>query len=291
MTAAHDGVIDIIAARERPLDGLAVRRLLPTARRKTVGPWIFLDHMGPNQFAPGDGMNVRPHPHIGLATVTYLFEGEILHRDSLGNVQTITPGDINLMVAGRGITHSERERPEVRHRAHRLHGLQLWLALPEADEGGEPAFLHYGAAELPKVVIGGVAARVMMGAAWGVRSPVRSYSGALYAEAELRAGQSLRLPQVPELALYTASGTLSANATPLPEHALAVLDGPTGVTVRAATDARIALIGGEAIGPRFIDWNFVASTKARIAQAREDWMQQRFPKVVGDEVEFIPLPQ
>jgi len=291
MSTIGDGVIEIIEARERPLDGLAVRRLLPTARRKTVGPWIFLDHMGPVDFKPGHGMNVRPHPHIGLATVTYLFEGEILHRDSLGNTQTITPGDINLMVAGRGITHSERERPEVRERAHRLHGLQLWLALPEADEDGDPAFLHYAGADLPRASIDGVTARVMMGAAWGVRSPVRSYAGALYAEADLRAGQSLRLPPVPELALYAASGSLSAGATALPEHALSVLDGPAGVTVRATSDARIALIGGEPIGQRFIDWNFVASTKERIVQAREDWTRQRFPKVVGDAVEFIPLPK
>lgn len=284
-------LIEIIEARERPLDGFSVRRLLPTARRKTVGPWIFLDHMGPADFPPGQGINVRPHPHIGLATVTYLFEGEILHRDSLGNTQTITPGDINLMVAGRGITHSERERPEVRERAHRLHGLQLWLALPEADENGDPAFLHYGADELPRMEIQGVQARVMMGSAWGVSSPVRSYACALYAEAHLQAGQSLQLPKTPELALYTAHGTLAVDTTTLPEFALTVLDGPAGVTVRATSDARIALIGGEPIGRRYIDWNFVASTKERIAQAREDWTQQRFPKVVGDEVEFIPLPK
>ncbi|MCZ2103738.1 MAG: pirin family protein [Burkholderiales bacterium] len=290
MTTTNDGVIERITARERPLDGFSVRRLLPTARRKTVGPWIFLDHMGPARFAPGQGIDVRPHPHIGLATVTYLFEGEILHRDSLGNTQAITPGDINLMVAGRGITHSERERPEVRASAHRLHGLQLWLALPDADEDGDPAFLHYAAAALPQVSVDDVAARVMMGSAWGATSPVRSYAGALYAEAHLRAGQSLRLPQAPELALYAASGTLVAGATALPEFALAVLDGPAGVTVRATSDARIALIGGEPVGQRYIDWNFVASTRERIARAREDWTQQRFPKVVGDAVEFIPLP-
>jgi len=291
MTTAHDGVIDLLTARERPLDGLAVRRLLPAARRKTVGPWIFLDHMGPARFAPGDGINVRPHPHIGLATVTYLFEGEILHRDSLGHAQTITPGDINLMVAGRGITHSERERPEVRDRVHRLHGLQLWLALPEEDEDCTPAFFHYDASDLPRTTINGVNVRVMMGAAWGLQSPVPPYAGALYAEAHMAPGQTLRLPQAPELALYAASGTLTAGGTGLPEHALAVVDGPAGVVIRATTDARIALIGGQPIGRRFIDWNFVASTKERIEHAREDWQAQRFPKVVGDEVEFIPLPR
>lgn len=291
MTPAQDGVIELIEARQRPLDGFSVRRLLPTARRKTVGPWIFLDHMGPADFAPGNGINVRPHPHIGLATVTYLFEGEILHRDSLGNTQAITPGDINLMVAGRGITHSERERPEVKGNAHRLHGLQLWLALPEQDEYGDPAFFHYDASTLPRTAIDGVNLRVMMGTAWGQQSPVPTYAGALYAEAHLAPGQTLRLPQVPELALYAASGSLTAGTTALPEHALAVLDGPAGVLVRATTETRIALIGGEPIGPRFIDWNFVASTQERIQQAREDWQAQRFPKVVGDELEFIPLPK
>lgn len=291
MTHVQDGVIEIITARERPLDGFPVRRLLPTARRKTVGPWIFLDHMGPADFTPGDGINVRPHPHIGLATVTYLFEGEILHRDSLGNTQTITPGDINLMVAGRGITHSERERPEVKNSLHRLHGLQLWLALPEEDEGCTPAFFHYDASALPRTAIDGVNVRVMMGAAWGLQSLVPTYASALYAEAHMASGQTLRLPQAPELALYAASGSLTAGDTALPEHALTVVDGPAGIVVRATTEARIALIGGQPIGRRFIDWNFVASTQERIQQAREDWQTQRFPKVANDELEFIPLPK
>lgn len=291
MSEQQDGVIEIITSRKRPLDGFSVRRLLPTARRKTVGPWIFLDHMGPADFKPGDGINVRPHPHIGLATVTYLFEGEILHRDSLGNTQAITPGDINLMVAGRGITHSERERPEVRDSAHRLHGLQLWLALPEADEDCAPAFHHYAAQTLPRVELAGLPARVMMGSAWGVQSPVPTYANALYAEAELQAGQSLSLPHATELAIYTASGSLRVGETTVPEHALVIVDSRTASHVQASSAARLALMGGEPIGQRFIDWNFVASSKERIQQAREDWVQQRFPKVVGDGEEYIVLPK
>ena len=291
MTHDEDALLGLIHARERPLGGLSVRRLLPSARRKTVGPWIFLDHMGPADFVPGSGVDVRPHPHIGLATVTYLFEGELLHRDSLGHTQAIRPGDINLMVAGRGITHSERERAEVRAMPHRLHGLQLWLALPEAEEDCAPAFHHYPDAQLPRIDVDGVAVRVLMGSAWGARSPVPGYAGALYAEAHLRPGQRLRLPPAPELALYNASGPLQIGDKLLPEHSLALLDGAAGALVQAHGAARIALIGGEPIGRRFIDWNFVASTQERIAQAKEDWRAGRFPKVVGDEEEFIPLAE
>lgn len=280
----------VLRPRDKDLGGFTVRRLLPTARRKTVGPWIFFDHMGPADFPAGRGIDVRPHPHINLATVTYLFEGEILHRDSLGSVQPIRPGDINLMVAGRGIVHSERERPEVRARPHRLHGLQLWLALPEAEEECEPAFLHYPSGDLPRVTVGGVPLRVMMGSAYGVTSPVRGFAGALYVEARLRPGQRLVLPDAAERALYVADGALRAGETELPEHSMAILDGTPGVEVEAVAESRIALIGGDPVGPRFIDWNFVSSRKARIGQAREDWRAGRFPKVPGDEEEFIPLP-
>src|SRR5690554_2036522 len=193
---AHCKAIELlIEPRDTDLGGFSVRRLLPTRQHRMVGPWIFFDHMGPAEFAPGEGINVRPHPHINLATVTYLFEGEILHRDSLGSLQAIRPGDINLMVAGRGIVHSERERPEVTAVPHRLHGLQLWFALPEADEEVEPAFLHYPSADIPRVDVDGVPVRVMMGAAYGVTSSVRTYAGALYVEAHLKPGQKLVLPQ------------------------------------------------------------------------------------------------
>ena len=284
-------IVAVLQPREKDLGGFSVRRLLPTARHKTVGPWIFFDHMGPADFPAGEGINVRPHPHINLATVTYLFEGEILHRDSLGSLQAIRPGDINLMVAGRGIVHSERERPEVTAVPHRLHGLQLWFALPEADEEVEPAFLHYPSADIPRVDVGGVPVRVMMGSAYGVTSPVRTYAGALYVEAHLKAGQKLVLPQAAERALYVADGELKARDVALPKHALAILDASPGVEVEAVTESRIALIGGDTAGPRFIDWNFVSSRKARIEQARADWKAGRFPKVPGDEKEFIPLPE
>lgn len=280
----------VLQPRVKDLGGFSVRRLFPTARRKMVGPWIFFDHMGPADFPAGEGINVRPHPHINLATVTYLFEGEILHRDSLGSLQAIRPGDINLMVAGRGIVHSERERPEVTAVPHRLHGLQLWFALPEADEEVEPAFLHYPSADIPRVDIDGVPVRVMMGSAYGVTSPVRTYAGALYVEAHLKAGQKLVLPQAAERALYVAEGELKARDVVVPQHSLAILDDTSDVEIEAVEDSRIALIGGDPVGQRFIDWNFVSSRKERIEQARADWKAGRFPKVPGDEEEFIPLP-
>jgi hypothetical protein len=280
----------VLRPREKDLGGFSVRRLLPTVGHKAVGPWVFFDHMGPADFPAGKGINVRPHPHINLATVTYLFEGEILHRDSLGSEQAIRPGDINLMVAGRGIVHSERERPEVTATAHRLHGLQLWLALPEADEECEPAFLHYPDQDIPRVEVHGVPVRVMMGSAYGASSPVRTFAQTLYVEARLRAGQRLELPSAEARALYVAQGALTAQGTQIPEHAMAILDDSAGVVVEAVEDARIALIGGEALGPRHIDWNFVSSRRERIEQARADWKAGRFPTVPGDEKEFIPLP-
>lgn len=280
----------IIQPRDRDLGGFFVRRVLPSARRRMVGPWIFFDHMGPAEFAAGEGINVRPHPHVNLATVTYLFEGEILHRDSLGSLQPIRPGDINLMVAGRGIVHSERERPEVTAVAHKLHGLQLWLALPEADEEIEPAFYHYPGTEIPAVTVGGVPVRVMMGSAYGVTSPVKTFAETLYVEARLQPGQTLLLPEAEERAVYVASGSVKAREDVIPEHAMAVFSSAPGVLLEAVTEARIGIIGGERMSPRFIEWNFVSSRKARIEQAKADWQAQRFPKVPGDEEEFIPLP-
>lgn len=278
----------ILTPRVADLGGFSVRRLLPTAKQKMVGPWIFFDEMGPAAFPAGEGINVRPHPHIGIATVTYLFEGEILHRDSVGSYQPIRPGDINLMVAGRGIAHSERERPEVTAIDHRLHGLQLWLALPEAHEETEPAFHHYPSDEIPAIDIDGVPVRVMIGSAYGVTSQVRSFSETLYLEATLKAGQSLELPESPERAIYVASGALKAHGSELPTHSMAVFAPEPGVCVTATEDARIALIGGAPVGRRFIEWNFVSSRKERIEQARDDWRAGRFAKVVGDEEEYIP---
>jgi len=281
----------ILMPKKTDLGGFSVLRLLPTAKRRMVGPWIFFDHMGPARFSAGSGINVRPHPHIGIATVTYLFEGEILHRDSLGSLQPIRPGDINLMVTGCGMVHSERERPEVTAVDHTLNGLQLWLALPVEHEEVEPAFYHYPQQQVPQVTVDGVPVRVMIGSAYGVTSPVKQFSETLYLEADLRVGQSLILPAAPERAVYVVSGELqAAEATTLPESSMTVFADQSGVRVTAVRDTRIALIGGAPVGERFIEWNFVSSRRERINQAKEDWRAQRFTKVPGDEEEFIPLP-
>ncbi len=281
----------LIEPRDRDLGGFSVRRLLPTIRRRMVGPWVFFDHLGPAEFAAGDGINVLPHPHINLATVTYLFEGEILHRDSLGSEQPIRPGDVNLMVAGRGITHSERERPEVTQSAHRLHGLQLWLALPEADEEIDPAFYHYPSADIPRVDVDGVPARVVMGSAYGASSPVKVFASTLYVEAHLQAGQSIRVPDAIERAVYVAEGELRASETVIPEHAMAVFTSAPEIELTATRESRIAIIGGESPGRRYMEWNFVSSRRERIEQAKAEWKEQTFPKVAGDEDDFIPMPE
>lgn len=285
-----DAIALTITPRIADLGEFSVRRLLPTKTLKTVGPWIFFDEMGPAEFAPGTGIAVRPHPHIGLATVTYLFDGEILHRDSLGSLQAIRPGDVNLMVAGSGIVHSERERPEVTAVPHKLHGLQLWLALPQEQEEIAPAFYHVPQAQIPAFNLNGVQVRVMMGSAYGVISPVPVFSETLYIEAFLQPGQQLSLPDTAERALYLVSGQVKIGDTELALQTLTVLQDKTAVVVEAVTAARIALIGGAAIGPRFINWNFVSSSKARLEQAIQDWQAGKFPKVPGDESEFIPYP-
>lgn len=283
-----DAIDLIIQPQEKDLGEFSVRRTLPNKERKTVGPWIFFDHMGPAIFPAGSGINVRPHPHINLATVTYLFEGEILHRDSLGSFATITPGDINLMVAGKGITHSERERPEVNNVDHTLHGLQLWLALPEKDEEIEPAFYHYPSADIPATKVNGVPLRVLMGSAYGLTSPVLTYAETLYVEAHLQTGQTLVLPNCAERAIYVAKGSLKIKDTLIPEFAMVILSEAEGVLIEATAESRIAVIGGEKMGKRYIEWNFISSRKERIEQAKQDWRDGKFAKVVGDEKEFIP---
>lgn len=291
MNANLSNAIDlIITPKEKDLGEFTVRRTLPSAKRQAVGPWIFFDHMGPAVFPAGSGVNVRPHPHINLATVTYLFDGEILHRDSLGNKQAIRPGDLNLMVAGKGITHSERERPEVNSVRHSLHGLQLWLALPEEHEETDPAFYHYPSADLPKLTVNGVPLRVMIGSAYGVTSPVKTFATTLYVEAHLQAGQTLALPTADERAVYIASGKLCIDNTPLATHSLTVLRDTPNVHITAEEESRIAILGGSPVGKRFIEWNFVSSSQARIEAAKKQWQLQQFDKVVGDEIEFIPLP-
>jgi redox-sensitive bicupin YhaK (pirin superfamily) len=280
----------LIEPNIKDLGEFTVRRLLPTAKQRMVGPWIFFDHMGPAEFPAGKGVNVRPHPHINLATVTYLFEGEILHRDSLGSVQAIRPGDVNLMVAGKGITHSERETDDVNSVPHRLHGLQLWHALPEADEETDPAFYHYPGEDIPGSEVGGVTARVMMGSAWGMTSPVKTFAETVYAEAAPKKGQSIVTPQAGQMAIYVASGRLLIDEQTIEPFSLVILQDNTQATVHAASDAQVAMIGGEYLGERHIEWNFVSSRQQRIAKAKEDWREGRFPTVPGDEDEFIPLP-
>jgi redox-sensitive bicupin YhaK (pirin superfamily) len=282
----------MIYPREHDLGGFSVRRALPSGKQRMVGPWIFFDHMGPAVFKPGQGVDVRPHPHINLATVTYLFQGEMLHRNSLGNELAIRPGAINLMVAGKGIVHSERQREEIKATNNVLDGLQLWLALPEADEEIDPEFHHYDRDQIPSLTIDGVAVRVLIGSAYEVQSPVKTFAQTLYVEAALKAGQHLTLPDgVDERALYVVKGKLKALESVIDQYSMAVLHPGHTVTVHAVEDTQLALIGGESLGRRFIWWNFVSSRKERIEQAKADWKNGAFPKVPGDEIEFIPLPE
>jgi redox-sensitive bicupin YhaK (pirin superfamily) len=284
----------LIEARERDVGGFSVRRALPTVRRKLVGPFIFWDHLCRVEFPPGEGLTVRPHPHIGLATVTYLFEGAFQHRDSLGYVQMIRPGDVNWMISGRGIAHSERTPPELRQSGGPLHGIQCWVALPREHEELEPSFTHYPAATIPRLERSGVELCVIAGSAYGETSPVRVLSPTLYVRASLRAGASLAVDeQHEERAVYVAGGsvTLEGDDAVYAEGSLLILP-PGATTVESRDGANVMLLGGQKLaGERHIYWNFVSSSLPRIEQAKEDWRQGRFGKVVGDEQEFIPLPE
>ncbi len=269
--------------------GFVVRRLLPAAQRQAVGPFLFFDHFGPIEAAPGENHDVRPHPHIGLATVTYLFEGAMLHRDSTGVVQRIEPGAVNWMTAGRGIVHSERTPDDLRDRARRSHGLQLWAALPEADEEMAPAFQHVAAADIPALEVGGAQVRLLVGEAFGAVSPVQVRSPALYLDIALAAGDALPLPPAEERALYLVEGEATLDGEPLPPQQMVVLHPGEEPLLAGTSDARVALIGGAPLGRRHLWWNFVSSRKERLLQAGDDWAAQRFPAVPG-ETEFIPLP-
>ena len=282
----------VIVPRSRDLgDGFHVRRALPAAERRKVGPFVFFDQMGPGDFEPGEGLAVRPHPHIGLATITYLFEGEILHRDSLGTVQPIRPGEVNWMTAGRGIVHSERTPPELRASGSRVFGLQAWVALPADQEESEPAFLHLGAEALPVLTHGGASLRLIIGSWLGARSPVPAYSDMLYADLTIERGGSTHLPaEHEERALYVAQGEVEVEGRTYGAGQLLVFTAGTSVPVGAASGARAMVLGGAPIGERFVWWNFVSSSKARIQQAAQDWKAGRFPRVPGDD-EFIPLPE
>ena len=280
----------VVEPRSKDLGGFSVRRLLPAAKVRSVGPFIFFDHMGPARFEVGQGIDVRPHPHIGLATITYLFEGEIMHRDSLGYVQPIRPGEINLMVAGRGIVHSERTGDAMRAAGHSLNGLQMWIALPEADQETEPEFLNYTQAELPVIEMPGCQVRLMMGQAYGEVSPVKCFSPILYLEARMDAGSCLKLPETSELALYMVKGGIQCGEHALNQGVVAILNRGKMSYLQASEDCTLALFGGDSLGPRYLDWNLVSTSQARLQQAREDWKAGRFPKVPGDN-EFIPLPE
>lgn len=235
----------LIPPREKNLGDFTVRRLLPYSKQRMVGPWIFFDHIGPADFPAGKGIDVRPHPHINLATVTYLFEGEILHRDSLGSVQKITPGDINLMIAGKGIVHSERESEEVRNSNHRTHGIQLWHALPEEYEEMDPEFHHYGSSELPHLSKDRVNIRVMMGSAYGLKSPVKTFGQVVYIEAEMAQDSQLELPNAEELAIYVADGEVQVEKQNLEKYQMATLEPNAKAVLQALKDSRIVLIGGK----------------------------------------------
>jgi len=289
---ASAGIETIIEPHSRDLGGFSVRRVLPSPARRMVGPFVFFDEMGPAEFAPGTGIDVRPHPHINLATVTYLFEGEILHRDSLGSEQVIRPGEVNWMTAGRGIVHSERTPPARRATGQRLHGIQLWIALPRAHEESEPSFRHHDAAELPAIERDGARLRLLAGAAFGARSPVDARSPMFYADASLALGASVALPdEVAERAVYVVAGEIECGAHRIPAGRMVVLAAGAAL-LRAPAGARLMLLGGAALdGERHLWWNFVSSSLERIERAREDWRARRFPLVPGDETEFIPLPE
>jgi len=283
----------ILRGHARDVDGFTVSRVLPALTRKHLGPFCFFDHLGPSELAAGRGLDVRPHPHIGLATVTYVIEGEIVHRDSLGYEQAIRPGAVNWMTAGRGITHSERTSSELRQSGSRLHVAQLWVALPTAHEEMAPEFHHHPASTLPEVDVDRVRVRVLAGSAYGVTSPVRIFSPLFYAEAELAAGASLSLPEGHEQrGVYVLSGALSYAEQSIEERALALFNAGGAPSVRAEVPSRVLLLGGAPPdGPRYIEWNFVSSSLERIEQAKRDWQAGLFAKVPGDELEFIPLPE
>jgi redox-sensitive bicupin YhaK (pirin superfamily) len=284
-------ILQLVKARERDLGGFVVRRVLPAQGRQMVGPFIFFDHMGPTLFEPGHGIDVRPHPHIALATVTYLFSGSLEHRDSLGNVREIRPGDVNWMTAGRGIAHSERTPHLARAEGGKIHGIQSWVALPDGHEDSEPSFAHYPVSVLPQCALDGVTLSVVAGEAFGLRSPVLSLWPTLYVHAGFAAEAALEMPpDHDERAIYVVNGELALGEVKIIEGQLAVLEPGKKLTLRATRETNAMLLGGKRFPtPRFIWWNFVASSPERIALAKDRWANRQFAPVPG-ETEFIPLP-
>ncbi|RQR60369.1 pirin family protein [Burkholderia sp. Bp9125] len=287
-----DSIQALLKPHVRDIGNLQVRRTLPALAARLVGPFIFFDHMGPATLPAGTGLDVRPHPHIGLATVTYLFDGAILHRDSLGSLQEIVPGDVNWMTAGRGIVHSERTPDALRERGHTVHGIQTWVALPLEHEADEPSFEHHAAATLPKRVADGVSLTVIAGDAFGLRSPVTTFSRTLYVAAEFASGGSLVLDAShQERAVYLVEGDLTIDGAPLELAQMAVLAPGATVALTSGAGARVMVLGGDRLeGERFIDWNFVASSRDAIERAKDAWTRQEMGKVPG-ETEWVPLPE
>ena len=287
-----DAISQVIVPRTVDLGDFAVRRALPSARTRMVGPFIFFDHFGPAEFHAGSGLDVRPHPHIGLATVTYLFDGEIMHRDSLGTAMAIKPGEVNWMTAGRGIVHSERTRPEKRVGGEPIHGLQMWVALPAAKEEMEAAFAHHATAEFPVIKENGKNVRVVVGALYGSSSPVPVVHETIFGDVHLKAGTSLPLDaNHEERAIYVIEGVVDISGDRFEPGRLLVFKPADAPTITAINNAHFVIVGGAPMdGPRHIWWNFVSSRKERIEQAKADWKAGHFDKVPGDEIEFIPLP-
>ena len=275
-------------------DGFFVTRLLPQIARRSIGPFVFFDYFGPVDFAPGKGVDVRPHPHIGLATVTYLFDGAQMHRDTLGSVQEITPGDVNWMTAGRGIAHSERTGQDMRARGHRLHGIQSWVGLPQADEEAEPAFHHFARDQLPEWESKGVALRLIAGEIFGQKSPVKVFSPIFYADARFAAGGALHYAsEHEERAFFVIDGEVQTGVNEVHgPGAMLMLDKGEEVTLYADAPARVMLLGGAPLdGPRHIWWNFVSSSQERLERAKQEWKDGKFGLIPGDDKEFIPLPE
>jgi redox-sensitive bicupin YhaK (pirin superfamily) len=283
--------ITVLAPKAHDLGGFQVRRAIPQLRARHIGPFVFFDHMGPAQFAPGRGIDVRPHPHIGLATVTYLFRGAIEHRDSLGSVQTIRPGDVNWMTAGRGIVHSERSPARERAAGDAMHGIQTWVALPLRAEEIVPSFHHHPASSLPHFDVGDAELTLIAGSAYGRTSPVATFSKMFYLAAELAAGGAMVLPpEHVERAVYATDAAVLVGGVELAPAQLALLPGGDSIEIRAPTPAHVMLFGGDPLdGERHVWWNFVSSSRERIERAKTDWTAGRFPAVPG-ETEFIPLP-
>ncbi len=286
-----DSIQLLVEPQVHNLGGFEVRRLIPSDVLSLVGPFIFFDHLGPALFPPGQGVDVRPHPHINLATVTYLFEGVLLHRDSVGSVQEIHPGAVNWMTAGRGIVHSERTPAEERAREARLHGIQTWVALPDEYEETEPWFCHHPAPTLPTWEEAGASFVLIAGEAMGHQSPVQTFSPMIYLDGQLTAGAQFKLPSIyREQAVYSVTPGLQIDGVPLEQHRLAVLGAGQSVTVSCDRPARCIVVGGEPVGKRYKWWNFVSGRPERIQQAKQDWREGRFAQV-PEETEFIPLPE